>query len=220
VDEISSNQINKIFSNVFRKNHDKKGFAVVSFDRKMNSGLLREYMLKLKRELAKKCEEKFKKSLDYYWMGRFDQQTTTKYHRDNAPSDSYLMLGYEPTVINSKLFVADYHQLIAKENIPIDSYYEKYNPIFKKGEEHLAPYITEIESLKKETYHIVLLNNSDLHSPKTYGVLHKAEMINTDPAESRIVNSIMLYLKPFNQPSKIATKEVSKFLESHEVSEY
>ena len=220
VDEITSNQINKIFSNVFRKNDDKKGFAVISFDRKMNSGLLREYMLKLKRALAKKCEEKFKKSLDYYWMGRFDQQNTTKYHRDNAPSDSYLMLGYEPTAINSKLFVADYHQLITKEKIPIDTYYEKYNPIFKKGEEHLAPYITEIERLKKQDYQIVLLNNSDLHSRKTNGVLHKAEMINTDPDESRIVNSIMLYLKASNEPSKIAKKEIKKFLESDEVSEY
>jgi hypothetical protein len=128
------------------------------------------------------------------------------------------MLGYEPTAINSKLFVADYHQLVSKENIPVDIYYEKYNPLFKKGGKHLAPYITDIESLKKEAYQILLLNNSDLHSRKTYGVLHKAEMINKNPDEPRIVNSIMLYLKPFNEPTRIAKKEVLRFLESDEIS--
>jgi len=205
---------------VFRKSYDKKGFAVISFTREMHPETLREYMVKIKNGLGKKCEEEFKRSLDYYWIGRFDQQTTTKFHRDNAPTDSYLMLGYEPTAINSKLFVADYHQLVSKENISVDTYYEKYNPIFKKGEEHLVPFITEIESLEKEAYQIILLNNSDLHSRKTCGVLHKAEMINKNPNEPRIVNSIMLYLKPFNEPSRIAKKEVTKFLESDEVSEY
>jgi len=176
-------------------------------------------MIQIKEALCKKCQTEFNEELDFYWLGRFNHQNTTPYHRDNAPEDSFLMLGYEPTKIESKLSFADYHQLITKNDIPADKYYELYNPLFKKGLELLKPYISKVEGFDKETYKIVLLNNSDLTSKKTYGVLHKAEIPEKDLSQSRILNSVMLYLKPMNQP-RIKTKEEElEFVETNAISD-
>lgn len=216
--EINLDHIEKIYSSVFRKSYEEYGFIIISFEQEMNSRLLRKYMVELKKELSKRCQKEFKEELDYYWLGRFNQQNTTKYHRDNAPKDSYLMLGYEPTKIGSRLFFGDYHQLVTKHNIPIDKYYELHNPIFKDGEDLLIPYINEVKDFDKSTYKIVLLNNSDLGSNKTFGVLHKAEIINQDLTQPRVINSIMLYLKPLNEPSLKSEEEEISFLETEEIS--
>jgi hypothetical protein len=39
---------------------------------------------------------------------RFDQQVNT-FHVDNAADQSFLMLGYEPSEIESELHIADYY---------------------------------------------------------------------------------------------------------------
>ena len=216
--KISRLEIDKIYSSVFRKSYDEFGFIILTFEREMNSLLLRKLMIKIKEELSKKCQDEFEEALDFYWLGRFNQQNTTKYHRDNAPKDSYLMLGYEPTKVESKLSFADYHQLVVEKNIPIDKYYDLHNPIFKDGEELLKPYINLVENFDKTAYKIVLMNNSDLTSKKTCGVLHKAEIVKKDLTESRVINSIMLYLKPLDAPNSKTKEEEIEFLETNEIS--
>lgn len=216
---ISDIEIEKIYKSVFRKNHEESGFIVILFEGEMNSKLLRKYMVEIKQALSQKCQDVFNQELDFYWLGRFNQQNTTKYHRDNAPKDSFLMLGYEPTEIQSKLSFADYHQLITKENISIDKYYELYNPIFKNSEELLKPFITEVKDFDNRTYKIVLMNNSDLNSNKTFGVMHKAEIVEKDLNQSRVINSMMLYLKPINKPNYKTKEEEIEFLETDEISE-
>lgn len=218
-EKLSDVEIDKIYSSVFRKNHEESGFIILTFEKPMNSKILRKYMVQIKESLCKKCQADFHEKLDFYWLGRFNHQNTTPYHRDNAPKDSFLMLGYEPTKVESKLSFADYHQLITNNNIPVDKYYELYNPLFKKGVELLKPYITEIETFDKEAYKIVLMNNSDLTSKKTCGVLHKAEIPEKDFSQPRILNSIMLYLKPMNQPSIKTKEEEIEFLETNAISE-
>lgn len=217
--EININHIENIYSSVFRKTYKEYGFIVILFEEELDSKLLRKYMVEIKEGLSKKCMAEFKEELDYYWLGRFNQQNTTKYHRDNAPKDSYLMLGYEPTKIESKLFFGDYHQLVTNKKIPIAKYYELHNPIFKDGEELLKPYINEIENFDKKTYKIVLLNNSDLESNKTFGILHKAEIIKKNLTQSRIINSMMLYLKPLNKSNKKSKEDEIYFLETDEINE-
>ena len=128
------------------------------------------------------------------------------------------MLGYEPTEVKSKLSFADYHQLVTKLDIPVDKYYAFYNPLYQKGVELLKPYISEVENFDKEAYKIVLMNNSDLTSKKTFGVLHKAEIPEKDLNQPRILNSIMLYLKPMNQPSIKSEEDVTEFLKTNSIS--
>ena len=104
------------------------------------------------------------------------------------------MLGYEPSMVRSRLFFADYLLLIGSLGITNETYYKEYSPMTDKGENLLLPYSTEVNSFDNNSYKIVLLNNSNTESASmTKGVLHKAEIINKDPDESRIINSMMLY---------------------------
>lgn len=216
--QIDADIIDKVYVNVFRRDYEHSGFAVLSFKDDMGSELLRRNMIALKRGLSERCEHDFGEELDYSWLTRFDQQTTTKYHRDNAPEDSFLLLGYEPTNIESRLLFADYHQFISDNNIPVDEYYERHNPMFKDGEDELTPYITEVEDFNKSTYKIVIINNSDLNSEKTFGVLHKAEMITKDLSQARVVNSMMLYLKPADTPLSKTRKDEMQFIATDEIN--
>lgn len=216
--QIDADIIDKVYANVFRRDHEHSGFAVLSFKDDIGSELLRRNMIALKRGLSERCEHDFGEELDYSWLTRFDQQTTTKYHRDNAPEDSFLLLGYEPTNIESRLLFADYHQFISDNNIPVDEYYERHNPMFKDGEDELTPYITEVEDFNKSTYKIVIINNSDLNSEKTFGVLHKAEMITKDLSQARVVNSMMLYLKPADTPLSKTRKDEMQFIATDEIN--
>jgi hypothetical protein len=50
------------------------------------------------------------KKLSYHWLVRFDQQVNTPFHVDNAADQSFLMLGYEPSEIESELHIADYYK--------------------------------------------------------------------------------------------------------------
>lgn len=210
--------IESVYLSVFRKNHEADGLAILSFGATMDSRRLRKYMVALKRGMSQKCKEAFNADLDYYWLARFDQQETTKFHRDNAPKDSYLLLGYEPTKIESKLLFADYHQLIAEYGISADEYYEAYNPMFKDGAQRLRPYIREVEAFDSNAYQIVVINNSGLNSDQTLGVLHKAEIIRKDLNQPRIVNSMVLCLKPLNEPNKLPEEAEAAFVETDEIS--
>ena len=215
---IDPDDIATIYARVFRKTHDECGYIVLSFDAAMSSQRLRKYMVDIKEGLSEKCKAAFNQTLDYYWLARFDQQKTTKFHRDNAPQDSYLMLGYEPTEVESQLLFADYSQLIDEYGLSADQYYELHNPIFKPGEQLLAPYVNEAENFRKEAYTIVFINNSDLTSDKTLGVLHKAKIPHSDPNEPRIINSMMLYLKPASEARLMGKEEEMKFVATEEVS--
>lgn len=216
--EIDADIIEKVYSHVFRRDHEHSGFSVLSFKDDIGSEQLRENMIALRRGLSERCRDDFGEKLDYCWLTRFNQQTTTKFHRDNAPEDSFLLLGYEPTNVESRLLFADYHRFITENNIPVDEYYEHHNPMFKDGEEELAPYISEVNDFDKKAYKIVIINNSDLNSEKTFGVLHKAEMITKDLSQARIVNSMMLYLKPADQPHSKSREDEMQFIETDEIN--
>ena len=136
------------------------------------------------------------KRFNYRSMGRFDQQTTTKFHLDGAPPESLLMLGYEPSKVRSRLFLADYSRCAFDLGIEPQRFLNELNPMFQKGETALADYITELPQPKDGCWRILLINNGSLpftdSRTNTLGVMHKAEIITPNDAESRIVNSMML----------------------------
>ena len=152
-------------------------------------------------------------------MGRFDQQETTKFHLDNAGDHSYLMLGYEPTQIKSKLYLADYGQLAATLHITEEEYFESYNPIYGKGEILLKPYTTEIEGFLEYNYKIVLINNSNTGLQEgTTGVLHKAEIIQKDPTKERVINSTMINSVEKTEPEGFSIVEQMDFVVTNAIS--
>ena len=217
-EELNEEAIHWVYNRVFRKDHQAPGFALITFGKAIGTGALRKNMVALKSGLAGRSMRAFGKELAYYWLARFDQQNTTRFHRDNAPRDAYLVLGYEPTAVESKLLFADHHQFVTENNLTSDEYYRRYNPLFQEGEEHLAPYTTELDPLDKQAYHILVINNSELDSQQTWGVLHKAVMKRPEKDQARIVNSMMLYLKPPEAPQQISPAAELNFLHTDKVN--
>ena len=65
-------------------------------------------MVNLKQELSLLFKQSYGEELAYYSLGRFDQKKTTRLHLDGAPACSFLMLGYEPSLVKSRFLIADY----------------------------------------------------------------------------------------------------------------
>ena len=175
-------------------------------------------MVDLKRLLSEKCLQRAGKKLLYRSMARFDQQETTKFHIDGAPAESILMLGYEPSKVRSRLFLADYTQAAFDLAITPEQFLEDFNPMYRKGEELLGRYVTELPQPEPGHSRILLVNNSSLpfvkDSKNALGVMHKAIIDTPDDMEHRIVNSTMLV----TEGEEISAEKQSEFVKTHKIS--
>lgn len=205
------------FEAVFRTETTPPGFYLLDLGPNVSSFQLREVMVMMKKNLSSLTKDRFGKSLGYQWLGRFDQQVSTKYHLDNAPNQSFLMLGYEPTDIESELYIADYVKFSLDRGIAPSDFFEHYNPIYSDHEDSLNPYVSQVEPFNKNSFKIVLINNSNGQPPcDTLGVLHMARMIKPDLEKRRIVNSMMLSMDSEVNPS--AKEAEQTFLATTHVS--
>lgn len=152
-------------------------------------------------------------------MARFDQQETTKFHLDGAPDQSMLMLRYEPSRVRSRLFLADYTRAAFDLGITPQQFLTDFNPMYKKGEEMLGRYVTELPQPTEGHSRILLINNSSLPFTEArtnaLGVMHNAIIVTPDDADRRIVNSTMLAvggeeIGVEKQEEFVATDEISK----------
>src|SRR4051794_17655134 len=89
----------EVFQRVWRNTLDQPGFALLRFAGEITSRELRRAMVELVEAFPVRfMPERF---------GRFDQQVSSKFHRDGAPPASLLVLGYEPTSVRSRFWIAD-----------------------------------------------------------------------------------------------------------------
>ena len=86
-----------IFERVCRRDLSQPGFVLIQLPVFDTTFELRQLMLDLKHGLSRRHEDLCGGKLVYQSMGRFDQQETTKPHRDGGPEESLLLLGYEPS---------------------------------------------------------------------------------------------------------------------------
>ena len=212
----------RLFPQVFRTNFDAPGVALLSLGREINSVALRSFMVALKEGLGEVYYRVTGRHLVYLSMGRFNQQATTKFHLDGVPDESYLMLGYEPTVVQSRLSIADYSRAAYDWGIEPKVLLSDYNPMFPGHEQLLFPYVTALEGFDPTAYQILLLNNGSLpylpEKGNPLGVMHQATVLNPLPLESRVVNSTMLgtaveqALEPVNKETQL------RFIETQAVA--
>jgi hypothetical protein len=76
-------------------------------------------------------------------FGRFDLQVSTKFHRGGAPPASRLLLGYEPTTVRSRFWIADASAAADRAGVPRAECLKASGPMLPEGEAALAPFITE-----------------------------------------------------------------------------
>ena len=100
------------------------------------------------------------------------------------------MLGYEPTPVRSRFWIADSSAAAHHAGMDLKAYLAAHNPMFPAGEEKLAPFATELGLPHGEAF-IVVINNSLLpfEDGNSLGVLHKAVIPSSDPAGRRVINS-------------------------------
>lgn len=172
-----------VFRRVWRSTLDQPGFALLRFTSKVSSRELRRAMVELVDAFPIRfVPERF---------GRFDQQVSSKFHRDGAPPASLLVLGYEPTSVRSRFWIADSSAAAHHAGMNLKDYLATHNPMFPAGEEKLAPFITELDLPHGEAF-LVVVNNSLLpfDGGNPLGVLHKAVIPSPDPTGRRVINSI------------------------------
>ena len=212
-----------IFDAVWRTDFSVPGFCLLDLGRDVDSHDLRSLMIGLKERLSEVAIHRIGEPFASRSMGRFDQQETTKYHLDGAPERSLLMLGYEPSKVRSRLSLADYTCCAFDLGIEPRRFLDEFNPMYRKGEEVLARYVTELPRPAEGHSRILLINNSSLpYTPERanpLGVLHKAEILGPDETERRIVNSIMLVAADEPGTEEIGGEQQRAFVTTEAISQ-
>ena len=212
-----------VYRRVFRKDLSHPGFAVLNLPPGTDSHALRRTMVHLKLALAERFAAEYGRRLAFQSLGRFNQQHTTKPHRDNAPEESVLMLGYEPTPVRSLFFVADYTACAAELGLSPEELLAKHNPMYAAGQDLLTPYTTELIEVRGERPQIVLVNNSSkpagANPPGLLGLLHHAVIPQPDRAQQRIVNSTMLVALDSSEDEPLAVADEEAFVVTERISE-
>lgn len=173
-------KMNDIFTQVWRHDLTQPGFYWLDVG-VVDSHELRRKMIEIGESFAE---------FSFLSMARFDQQEETKYHLDGGPPGNILMLGYEPSKVKSRLYLADH--ACAANDLKVDPKSLVSKAMFGNDDD-VKLYVTELPQPIEGHSYILFINNSAV-----LGVMHKAEIVNPDANERRIVNSIMLApLKPY-----------------------
>jgi len=186
----------QLYTEAFRTDFDQPGFVLIGFAFSIPSPDLRRFMVQLKESLSQNHYQRTGKYLVYLSMLRFDQQVTTRFHLDGGPSESYLMLGYEPSDVQSELAIADYVRAAHHLGITTEQFLADYNPLSGAGAERLDGHISRLSDFDPTRAQILLVNNSrlpwDPRSGNPLGVMHQATISMPQPDKSRVINSTML----------------------------
>lgn len=183
--------VRHLVDQVWRTTSDHPGFAILAPTVPVDSKSLRRFMVQFVATFGECLGTPFVPER----LGRFDQQVTTKFHRDGAPDASLLLLGYEPSTVRSRFFVADACRAASERGLGVNAYLSANNPMFPAGERSLGPYIQELV-VPPETGAVVIVNNSlfpdDAPNPRFLGLLHKGTIERPDPTAHRVINSMGL----------------------------
>jgi len=221
----------KIYKLVCRNDFTQPGFALVrqtgvksSIEQRQSISALKQSLSKLYFEdAASNSEEK----LEWFNLNRFDQQNSTKPHRDGAPEESLLILGYEPSTVKSELSIADYSKLANDMGLSPNQFLETHNPMYDQSNELLRPVTTKLTAFNPKYFQLVIVNNSsaplDPTMKRWQGVLHCAKVQKLEGAQ-RVINSTvvcpMKYLESDDPLSKNQAKERERwFLTSLDLQE-
>jgi hypothetical protein len=173
-------------------------------------------MVQLQRAMSLVHQAIADKALVYVSAARFDQQTTTRLHRDGGPEESFLMLGYEPSAVASELQIADYARCAFDLGLSPKEFLVRHNPMFQAGHELLMPYTTRIPCFSRTNYQIAFINNSCAPYSEAraawQGTLHTATIVNPDDAQRRVINSTMLASVPKGSPENLSPAELDEFV--------
>lgn len=212
----SDQDVEDVYRLVCRTDLSSPGFCLLNLGGDASSEMLRQFMVSLKRRLRVIHQSRRQLDLVCLSAARFDQQTTTKLHRDGGPDECFLMLGYEPSEVRSEVVLADYSRCARDMQITPAEFLEKHNPMFGPGAELLRPYATRVERFSNEATQVLLINNSSaaLSEDRTtwQGVLHTATVLNPCDDKRRVVNSMMVASVQLGAAEPVSLAEQDVFI--------
>jgi hypothetical protein len=205
-----------MFRQTCRVGFGESGFALLSLGSVGESAGLRRMMLETLDELSRLSGDRFGRRLVALSMSRFNQQASTKPHRDGGPPQSLLLLGYEPTPVRSEIRIADYSRCARDLGLTPLEFLDRHNPMFHASDNRLREYTTLVREFDPEQYQILLINNSSCAlgegDPAWLGVLHQATIPHPREDALRVVNSIHLTPESSGMDQPITTDERNQFL--------
>lgn len=205
-----------IFSSVARSTFESPGFCLVTFEFETDSRALRQMMWSIRLAFAHTHHQRTGRYVHVNSVGRFDQQQTTKPHRDGAADESILVLGYEPSPIESEIALLDYSACAAEMGITPAEFLDRHNPMFARSAGLLVPWTTRVESFSNLRPQILVINNSMAQpsdsEARWQGVLHTAAVPHPDETQQRVINSMMLISEDANATDAVTESEVRDFL--------
>lgn len=195
------------------------GFSLLRLGAGWDSRRLRKLMLQILDGLSQLSETEQKPPLSALSMSRFDQQSSTKPHRDGGPAESLLLLGYEPTRIESRLYLADYSVCANEIGLTPAEFLTRHNPMFPSGGELLVEYTTYLREFNPNRAQILLINNSMAElggeGAGWQGVLHQAEIPEPRDDIPRVVNSIQIAKAGQSDSTPVTPEERDRFLNDY-----
>ena len=192
------------------------GFCLLNAGQDVDSIAFRRLMVDIKRGMAAIHEETTGNTLAYLSAARFDQQETTRPHLDGGPDECFLMLGYEPSAIDSGVEITDYARCAFDLGYTPKEFMAEYNPMFRSGYDILRPYTIRLACFSRTDYQIICINNScspwSDSRPAWQGTLHTATIPAPDESERRVIDSTMIASVPAGTPDAIDGDELNDFM--------
>src|SRR5262245_32148457 len=115
---------------VFRTDFEAPGWALLDLGLGLEPRAFRGLLVALGEALAGLYQAQFGGRLSWVSLSRFDQQNSTRPHRDGGPDASLLVLGYEPTEVPSRLWLLDYSKAAHERGITPAEFLDCCNPAF------------------------------------------------------------------------------------------
>ncbi len=185
-----------LYESVCRTNLTLPGFYFLDFGTQVTSREFRSCMSDLWKRLNQQHQLKRPtQQLSLTTLDRFDQQNSTKPHRDSGPTESLLVLGYEPSKVASEITLYDYSRCARDMKQSPSKWLEDHNPMFGDLGQ-LSDYAIRLDQFSSDRYQLLIINNSvgDLqgHPLQWQGLLHSATIASPNPKKKRVINSAQL----------------------------
>lgn len=211
-----------VYSRVCRTDFSQPGFCLLNLGAQLDSVSFRRFMVEMKQALAALQLRTTGETLAYVSVGRFDQQTSTRPHRDGGPEQSLLLLGYEPSEVDSELEISDYSKCAHDLGMTPQEFLQNHNPMSPAGTAMLRPYATRFPCFSPTNYQLVAINNSSAeYAPDRalwQGTLHTATVLRPDGRLHRIINSTMVARVPAGTPDAMSEADLEDFINTSEIS--
>ncbi len=204
-----------LYRTVCRQTLDRPGFCVLTLPATEASARMRDRMVALTRALSGRHLRETGEELIYQSATRFDQQGTTKLHRDGGPENCFLMLGYEPSTVESEVAVADSSACARRPGALGAGTARPAQPdVSRRG--RAAPAVHDPPGVVPSgRAQIVCVNNSlrsTAERPWSWkGMLHTAQILRPDPLQSRVINSTLIVSVPVGTAPFLTDQEIEEF---------